>query len=56
MKLFLDVLAVFGAGCTLTGLWWIYPPLAMIAGGLVLVYVSWVFAAAGARRTRRSAR
>lgn len=36
-----DLLAGTGIVSILIGLWWIYPPLALIAGGLVAIWIGW---------------
>ena len=38
-----DFLAMFGLICVHVGLYWIYPPLCLIVGGLVLTFLSIVF-------------
>lgn len=32
-----DVLTLMGVGCLAGGLWWIYPPAALIVVGIVLI-------------------
>lgn len=37
-----DALFLAGAASFLTGLWWMWPPLALIVGGLVLSAAGWI--------------
>ncbi len=32
-----DVVTIFGIGCLAGGLWWIYPPAALIVVGLAMI-------------------
>lgn len=41
MKYLPDLIALCGLGLIVTGVWWIYPPAALIAGGAGLVYAGW---------------
>ena len=48
-----DVLALVGMGLVAVGLWWIYPPAALIAGGVSLTAIAVlpvVRASSGSRR------
>lgn len=47
-----DGLCLAGAACVVTGLWWVWPPLGLVALGGVLVAVGWIGASVTARKRR----